>query len=138
MGDPLRQRRTAAEWAAVTQVIDFEVKVSDFSQLAAVVEADLAALAADKTPENWRESALKGRLEFEFADAQQLLPSVSCRVAGTVDLVCQRCLEAFKLPLEAEADLLLLRLDQEADGYEEYEVYQLDFFQNQLSCLEQD
>jgi uncharacterized protein len=126
MGDPLRQRRTAAEWAAVTQVIDFEVKVSDFPQLAAVVEADLAALAADKTPENWRESAIKGRLEFEFADAQQLLPSVSCRVAGTVDLVCQRCLEAFRLPLEVESGLLLLEFDQEAPGFEQYEVWELE------------
>jgi uncharacterized protein len=126
MGDPLRQRRTAAEWAAVRQVIDFEVKVSDFPQLAAVVEADLAALAADKTPENWRESAIKGRLEFEFADAQQLLPSVSCRVAGTVDLVCQRCLEAFRLPLEVESGLLLLEFDQEAPGFEQYEVWELE------------
>jgi uncharacterized protein len=126
MGDPLRQRRTAAEWAAVEQAIDFVNKIGDFEQLTTVVEADLAALGADKVPAKWRESAITGRLEFGFADAQQLLPSVSCRVAGSVDLVCQRCLEPFRLPLEVEAELLLLEFDQEAPGYEQYEVWELE------------
>ena len=126
MSDPLRQRRTAAEWAAVAQVIDFYVKVDDCEQLKAVIEADLAALGADKEPANWRESAVTGRIEFGFADAQQLLPSVSCRGAVTVDLVCQRCLEAFCLPLEVEAELLLLEFDEEPPGYEEYEVWELE------------
>jgi uncharacterized protein len=126
MGDPLRQRRTAAEWAAVSQIIDFEVKISDFEQLAAVIEADLAALDADKIPPGWRDSAVSGRLEFGFADAQQLLPWVSCRVTSNVDLVCQRCLEAFRLPVEVESELLLLEFDQEAAGYEEYEVWELE------------
>ena len=126
MGDPLHQRRTAAEWAAVTQAIDFELKIDDFQQLPAVIEADLAALDADKVPVKWRESVITGRFEFGFADAQQLLPSVSCRVAVTVDLVCQRCLEAFRLPLEVEAELLLLEFDQEAPGFEDYEVWELE------------
>lgn len=126
MGDPLRQRRTAAEWAAVPQAIDFDVKIGDLEQLAAVVEVDLAALDADKVSANWRESAVTGRFEFGFADAQQLLPSVSCKVDATVDLVCQRCLEPFRLPLEVEVQLLLLEFDQEAPGYDEYEVWELE------------
>ena len=126
MGDPLHQCRSAAEWAAGAQVIEIAKKVSDFEALSAIVEADLAALDADKMPAGWRDSDVAGTLEFGFADAQQLLPAVKCRVMVTVDAVCQRCLEVFKLPLEAEADLLLLRLDQEADGYEEYEVWELE------------
>ena len=126
MGDPLHECRSAAEWAAGAQVIEIAKKVSDFEQLSAIVEADLAALDADKMPAKWRDSDVAGTLEFGFADAQQLLPAVKCRVTVTVDAVCQRCLEAFRLPLEAEADLLLLRLDQEADGYEEYEVWELE------------
>ena len=126
MGDPLRQRRTAAEWAAVQQVIDFDVKIGGLEQLAAVVEADLAALDADKAPANWRESAVTGRLAFDFVDAQRLLPSVSCKVDATVDLVCQRCLEPFRLPLEVEVELLLLEFDQEAPGFDEYEVWELE------------
>lgn len=126
MGDPLRQRRTAAEWAAVSQVIDFEAKIGDLEQLSAVIEADLAALDVDKIPPAWRDSAVTGRLEFGFADAQRTWPSVSCRVTGTVDLVCQRCLEGFRMPLEVEAVLLLLEFDQEAPGYEDYEVWELE------------
>jgi hypothetical protein len=126
MGNPLRDRRTAAEWAAVPQVIDIIGEINDLERLSEIVEADLAVLDADKIPANWRESAVSGRLTFGFADAQRLLPVVSCAVAVTVDVVCQRCLEAFKLPLEVEADLLLLELDQEVDGYDEYEVWELE------------
>ena len=126
MGNPLRDRRTAAEWAAVSQVIDIYEKINGFEQLAAIVEADLAALDADKIPADWRESTVSGRLSFGFADAQQLLPVVKCLATVTVDVVCQRCLEAFELPLEVEADLLLLELDQEVDGYDEFEVWELE------------
>jgi uncharacterized protein len=126
MGNPLRDRRTAAEWAAVAQVIDFNDKIGDFEQLSAIVEADLAALDAAKIPADWRESVVSGRIKFGFADAQRRLPVASCRVAVNVDVVCQRCLEAFELPLEVEAELLLLELDQEVDGYEEYEVWELE------------
>ena len=118
MGNPLRDRRTAAEWAAVSQVIDIDEKINGFEQLAAIVEADLAALDADKIPADWRESTVSGRLSFGFADAQQLLPVVKCLATVTV--------EAFELPLEVEANLLLLELDQEVDGYDEFEVWELE------------
>ena len=126
MGNPLRDRRTAAEWAAVEQVIDFNNKIGDFEQLSAIIEADLAALDAAKIPADWRESIVSGRLSFGFADAQQMLPVVNCRASVTVDVVCQRCIEAFELPLEVEGDLLLLEFDQEVEGYDEYEVWELD------------
>ena len=126
MANPLRQRRTAAEWAAGSQAIEIADKLSNFDQLAAVVEADLAALDENRIPAGWRDAAISGRLEFGFADAQQQLPRVVCQVETTVDAVCQRCLEAFRLPLAAEANLLLLEFDQEADGYDEYEVWELD------------
>ena len=126
MGKPLRECRSAAEWAVGAQVIEITEKISDFEQLSAIIEADLAALDADKMPAGWRDSDVAGTLEFGFADAQQLLPIVKCRVAVTVDAVCQRCLEAFRLPLEAEANLLLLELEQEVNGYDEYEVWELE------------
>jgi len=126
MGNPLRERRTAADLAAGAQVIEIANKISDFEQLSAIVDADLAALNADRMPTGWRDSAVEGSLEFGFADAQQLLPKVSCRVGVTVDAVCQRCLEAFRLPLEVEADLLLLEFEQDADGFDELEVWELE------------
>ncbi len=126
MGNPLRARRTAAEWAAVSQIIEIADKIGNFEQLSAVIEADLAALDTDKVPANWRDAIVTGCLEFGFADAQQMLPTVACRLDVAVDLVCQRCLEVFRQPLEVEADLLLLGFDEEADGYDEYEVWELE------------
>lgn len=126
MGNPLRERRTAADWAAASQVIEIAEKIGDFEQLASVIEADLGTLEVDKIPAGWRDARVAGRLEFGFADAQQQLPRVACRVGTTVDAVCQRCLEPFRLPLEAEADLLLLETEQSADGYDDHEVWELD------------
>ena len=126
MGNPLRERRTAADWAANGQVIEIAEKLGDFEQLEAVVEADLAGLDAARMPTDWRSSAVTGRIAFGFADAQQLLPTASLHIAATVDAVCQRCLEPFQLPLEVEADLLLLELEQAVDGYDEFEVWELE------------
>ena len=126
MGNPLRDRRTAAEWAAVGQVIEIAEKLDRFEQLASIIEADIAALDADRIPSDWRDSPVAGTLVFGFADAESTLPAVECRLALTVDAVCQRCLEAFRMPLETEAKLLLLELDQPADGYDEYEVWELE------------
>lgn len=126
MGNPLRERRTAAEWAAARQLIEIADKLGNLEQLAAIVESDLSALDADKVPPDWRETAVSGRLEFGFADARQQLPYVECEVAVTVDAVCQRCLEGFRLPLAAEARLLLLEFEETADGYDEFEVWELD------------
>ena len=126
MGNPLCERRSAAEWSAGSQVIEIAAKICDFETLAPIVEADLAALDADKIPADWRDADVTGELRFGFADAQQTLPRVSCQVGVTVDAVCQRCLEAFRLPLEAEADLLLLRLEQDVDGYDDHEVWELE------------
>ncbi|MBT8092024.1 MAG: DUF177 domain-containing protein [Gammaproteobacteria bacterium] len=125
MENPLRIRRTAAEWAAARQVIEIEEKLSDFGQLAAIVEADLAALESGRAPSGWRDAAVTGRVNFDFADARGTLPVVDCRVAVEVDAVCQRCLLPFKLPLLAEARLLLLGIEQTVDGYDDYEVWEL-------------
>ena len=126
MGNPLRDRRPAAEWASVGQVIDIADKLSGFEQLAAIVEADLSALEADRMPTGWRDSDVSGRLEFGFADTERRLPAVDCRARVTVDAVCQRCLEGFRLPLTVEARLLLLQLDEAVEGYDEYEVWELE------------
>ncbi len=126
MANPLRDRRTAADWATVGQVIEIAEKLSSFEQLASIVEADLAALGSDMIPAHWRDSEIVGTLEFGFADDQRRLPMVRCAATMTTDAVCQRCLEAFRLPLEVEASLLLLELEQTAEGYDELEVWELE------------
>ena len=126
MANPLRDRRTAAEWAAVGQVIDIAEKLSFFERLASIVEEDLAALEPAKMPANWRDSVVTGKLAFGFVDERQRVPAVRCSLVVTVDAVCQRCLEAFRLPLETEVELLLLALEETAEGYEDHEVWELE------------
>ena len=126
MGNPLRDRRTAAEWAAARQVIEIAEKLSGFERLAAIVEADLAVLDADKMPLDWRDSMVVGETTFGFADAQQTVPAVQCKLTATVDAVCQRCLEPFQLALETASNLLLLALDETAEGHEDHEVWEME------------
>ena len=126
MGNPLRERRSATDWAVTAQVIEIAEKVGDFDQLSDIIEGDLGMLDADKIPADWRESPVTGRVEFGFADAQQMLPVALCRVTTSIDATCQRCLEAFRLPLEVEDRLLLLGLEETVDGYDEYEVWELE------------
>ena len=126
MGNPLQDSRTAAEFASVGQLIEFAENLSSFEGLAAVVEADLAALDPDKMPPRWRDSAISGQLKFGFLDASGRVPTVSGSATGKVDAVCQRCLEPFRLTLNVAPNLLLLDENQADDGYEDLEVWELD------------
>ena len=126
MGNPLRDRRTAAELASDGQVIEIADKISSFESLASIAEADLAALDSDNMPSRWRDCAVLGDLQFGFADEKRRIPMVSGRVTADVAAVCQRCLEPFQLQLEIEPKLLLLEMQQSADGYDDYEVWELD------------
>jgi uncharacterized metal-binding protein YceD (DUF177 family) len=126
MGNPLQDRRTAAELASVGQVIEIADKISSFESLVAVVEADLAALEPEKQPPGWRDSAVTGELQFGFVDSASKLPMVSGNATASVGAVCQRCLQPFQLRLEIEPRLLLLGSDETADGYDEFEVWELE------------
>jgi len=87
---------------------------------------DLAALESDKMPSGWRDCAVLGDLQFAFVDEKRRIPMVSGCVKADVAAVCQRCLEPFQLQLEIEPKLLLLEMQQAADGYDDYEVWELD------------
>jgi uncharacterized protein len=125
MGNLLRDRCTAAELASVGQVIEIDEKISSFESVASIVEADLAALDPDKTPSGWRDLAVRGELQFGFVDAENRVPMVTGSATANVGAVCQRCLEPFQLQLEIEAKLLLLGADESADGYDDFEVWEL-------------
>jgi uncharacterized metal-binding protein YceD (DUF177 family) len=126
MDNPLRDRRAAAELASDGQVIEIADKIHSFESLASIVEADLAALDPDKMPSGWRESAVLGELQFGFAEAKRRIPMVSGSATADVVAVCQRCLEPFQLKLEIEPKLLLLEMEQVVDGYQDFEVWELD------------
>jgi uncharacterized metal-binding protein YceD (DUF177 family) len=126
MGNPLRDRRPVTELAAVGQVIEFAEQISTFEGLAAILEADLAALDPEKIPSAWRESVLSGAIQFGFVDAAGRVPRLTGSAAANVAAVCQRCLEPFELKLCIEPELLLLDTQDVAEGYEDIEVWELD------------
>ncbi len=126
MSNPLRDRHPVTELAAAGQVIEIAEQISSFEGLAAVLEADLAALDPDKLPPAWRESVVSGALQFGFADAAGQVPTLSGSARATVTAVCQRCLDPFELKLCIEPELLLLDAEEVAEGYEDIEVWELD------------
>jgi len=126
MGNPLRDRRPLAELAGQGQVIEISAKVGDFERLSGIIERDLAALDPDKLPRDWRDSAVAGRLVFGFMDAQQRVAVLEGEVAATVDAVCQRCLEPFRLILCSELHLLPVMSGDSALADDGFEIWELD------------
>jgi len=126
MSNPLRDRRPVTELAAVGQAIEFAEQISTFKGLAAILEADLAALDPERIPSAWRESVISGQLQFGFADAARRVPKMTGSADAKVAAVCQRCLEPFELVLRVEPELLLLDAEEVAEGFEDLEVWELD------------
>jgi uncharacterized protein len=126
MANLLRERRPVAEWASVAQVIEIAEKIGSLKGLAEVVAADLAALDAEKRPSGWRESVVSGELQFDFLDPERRVPAVTGSATTEVSVVCQRCLEPFRLTLAVEARLLLLEKQETVDGYDGFEVWELE------------
>ncbi len=126
MANVLRDRRTPLELAVAGQVIEIDDKIGGLKRLAEIVAADLAALAPERPMGNWRDSTVAGRLEFGFADAQRRLPKLDGEVTVTVDAVCQRCLEPFRLPISVELRLLFAKAAGAATNRDGYEVWELD------------
>jgi uncharacterized metal-binding protein YceD (DUF177 family) len=126
MGNPLQDRRTPQELAASGQDIDFENKISDFKELANIVKGDLETLDPDRLPSDWRESTISGRLSFGFADAQNGLPMVEGEVAGTIDAVCQRCLDRMRLALSVELRLVFGEAGSTHSADDSFEVWELE------------
>ena len=102
MGNPLRDRRSPSDLAEAGQIIEIAEKISSFKRLASIVETDLAILGAERIPPDWRETDVTGRVEFGFLDAQQRVAGMRGEAGVTIDVVCQRCLEPFRLSLESD------------------------------------
>ena len=125
MRNLLRVRRTPSELAVSGQVIEINEKIHDLERLAEILAADLRVLEPDRLPAAWRDSRVTGRLSFGFVDAQNKVPALDGRVAVTIDAVCQRCLEPFRLPLEARLRLVFATDQPVTGGAGEYEVWEL-------------
>ena len=119
-------RRPIAELAAKGQVIEIAEKIGNFERLAGIVEADLATLDPDKIPHDWRDSMVTGWLEFGFADAQKQVVSLVGELAVTLDAVCQRCLEPFRLSLATGLRLLPTTVEQGVSAGNDFEPWELE------------
>ncbi len=126
MGSRLRDRCTPQELAASGQIIEINEKIGELEQLPRIIEQDLASLDAQARPDNWRDATLCGTLRFHFADAQGRVPALEGQVAVTADAVCQRCLKALKLPLEATLRVLLLTPGQAVNEFDGYDAWELE------------
>jgi len=126
MGNPLRDRCTAVDLASDEQVVEIAEKISSFRNLAEIVEADLAALGAGNIAGEWRDRMVRGELQFGFAAPDRSIPTVSGSACVEVDAVCQRCLRPFRLSLSIEPRLLLVKGQEVAQEFDDFEVWELE------------
>jgi len=129
MNNPLLDRVLPAELADRNQAIDFKGGIGSFGRLAGIVEADLAAINEAERPREWQATPVATRLEFAWLDARREVPRVEGRVSARVTMVCQRCLEAFEMPIETEIRMLLVGPEGSSGKFAEmadYESWELE------------
>lgn len=126
MGKLPHERQTPLDLAKNSQVFEINGKIDDFKRLSEIVAANLAALEADRIPQNWRDRAVTGELRFGFIGAQDRVPAMAGHLAAQIDAVCQRCLEPFVLPLQTELQLVFGGEPGMENNGEEYEIWELD------------
>lgn len=107
------------------QVIDCKVQIKNFGRLAEIIRSDLAVLPAGERPAKWPQATVTIRLGFDFGNLGKSVPLLDGEVSTTLEVVCQRCLEACSLPLKTTLRYLLMPLDADAIVYEDYEIWEL-------------
>ena len=125
MGDPLRDRCLPRVLAENQQVIEISDEIGAFTRLAELVEGDLSALESGEMPANWRECAVSGTMSFGFADAAEDAVALDLGVKAAIVAVCQRCLQAFEMPVATRLQLLLGGPDDSLTAREGYEIWEL-------------
>lgn len=126
MANPLLERAPPKVFAERGQLIENEEKLELFPRLSEVVGDDLRRLAGESMPGAWRQSPVAIRLAFGWADTAHDLPVLEGHAAAEVPAVCQRCLEAFDLRLEADLRLLFSGPGRSTDESLDYEVWELE------------
>ena len=124
MANPLLERAPPKAFAERGQIIEKQEKLELFPRLSEVVGDDLRRLDAARG--EWRQSPVAIRLAFGWADTERDLPVLEGHAAAEVPAVCQRCLEPFRLTLEAGLRLLFSGPGRSVDPSLDYEVWELD------------
>jgi hypothetical protein len=114
-----------AQLAESSQVIETQVKLSDVQRLRELVETDLANLIPTKIPQEWQHGTIDIKLAFGWADINRQIPALEGKVSTTIIAVCQRCLEPFKLTLNAQLKLMLLTPSCDVIAFEKYEIWEI-------------
>lgn len=125
MGHPLRDRGTPKALAEARQSFDFKSKIADFERLCEIVAGDLERLEAAERPANWQQAPVTGNLAFGFADVRETVPAVTGEATVRLPAVCQRCLEAFRLPLAVKLQFVLQAAGEQTDGEAGYEAWEM-------------
>ncbi len=125
MANPLLDRALPEDLAERGQVFELEGKIEDFQRLLQIVEEDLAGLASEKYPREWRAAPVSIRLGFSWADARGKIPSLEGRIATKIAAVCQRCLEPFDLALSTTLKMLLVRPADTTAVQDEFEIWEV-------------
>jgi uncharacterized protein len=126
MANPLLDRVLPIESADRSQVIEFKGKVGDFKRLSGIVEDDLGGLEPAQRPEKWRDGPVQTRLEFGWVDAGGELPAVEGRIDAGLTLVCQRCLEAFQMPVKTSFRMVFTAPDGDTGSLSGYDSWELE------------
>ena len=126
MANPLLDRVLPSESADRSQVIEFEGKLEDFERLSGIVESDLDSLESAERPREWRDSPVRTRLAFSWVDAGSEWPAVDGSVDAGLTLVCQRCLEAFRLPVGTTFRMVFSAPGADAAALSGYDCWELD------------
>ena len=124
MSDPLRERRSPRDWAALGQVIETTIELRSFPQLAGIVAGDLARLPAGEAPADWRASPVVHELAFGWHGRGRRMPVLEGRVTARVPAVCQRCLAPFTLVLARDLRLMFAENEADVPDAGDYEVWE--------------
>lgn len=74
---------------------------------------------------NWRNSPVTGRLSLGDNGVAEGPVALDLSLKASIHAVCQRCLQAFEMPLSTELSLLLEGPGETLEGQEGYEVWEL-------------
>jgi len=106
MTNPLLDRVLPAELANRSKVIEYKGVIGEFSRLRAIAEKELRDVEAEQRPRDWQASPIEVSLAFGWLGTDREHPAATGHIRAAMPVVCQRCLEAFELPIDVPVRVL--------------------------------
>ena len=109
----------------------------DFARSGKTLSGEFAVAALDRLHD--RLASPEGKIEYELSgitDSKGKL-GLHCRVRGTLNLICQRCLQAMAWPIKLDSDLVLVSSEAElGEGEDDPEAPDVLLAQKELNVQE--